>query len=227
MSELTRAQVKQYFETGDRPTQSQFGDLIDSAKWYDEGGDPMADLYDFLGNTIKAEPVGVSLLRATNAFNMTDQQIRFFVVRVREAGTITGAEFPISTQGNYTAANYNGFGLYTLDPSTGLLTQVASTPDDGNLFKGATGSMVQKAFTTPYTAAAGFYYIALLHCRSAVVTSPVIPGNQSVGAAVVMESGFLNNNKVCATLSTQTSLPSSVNMSALTRAGQVPYIRLY
>lgn len=38
MSQVSRNTVKTWFETGDRPTQAQFYDWLESVVWYDEGG---------------------------------------------------------------------------------------------------------------------------------------------------------------------------------------------
>ncbi len=39
MTIVTRVSAKQYFETGDKPTQAQFGDFIDSALFYEDTSD--------------------------------------------------------------------------------------------------------------------------------------------------------------------------------------------
>ena len=64
MSLTTRDIIKTYFETGDRPTQQQFTDWLDSIKWYDEpkvwagrlsGGNPTPSvtvITNSLGGTI-------------------------------------------------------------------------------------------------------------------------------------------------------------------------------
>lgn len=45
MSQRTRAALKAFFETGDKPTQSQFGDFIDSAPNYSDNGAPISRVY--------------------------------------------------------------------------------------------------------------------------------------------------------------------------------------
>jgi len=37
MAQVSRTTAKGYFNTGDTPTEAQYHDFIDSAKWYDEG----------------------------------------------------------------------------------------------------------------------------------------------------------------------------------------------
>jgi hypothetical protein len=87
------------------------------------------------------------------------------------AGTYTGFWFALQTKGVYTASSYNGAGLYSTG-STGI-TLIASTTDDGNLWKANTNTITYKAFSSPITVAAGSYYLSFLHRSSAITTEPV------------------------------------------------------
>ena len=71
--------------------------------------------------------------------------------------TITGVKWWQKRQGDYTANNYNGVALYSY--SGGTLTKVASSTDDGNIWKGGTNTWQSKAFSSTYSATAGLYYI--------------------------------------------------------------------
>lgn len=228
MSQLSRAQIKTYYETGDRPTQSQFSDFIDSAKWYDESNPSDIDqLYTLLGYTGKGETVGTNAFRIGGSLTMTDQQVRFSPLKIPNNVTITGVRYGSVTAGNYTANNQNRIGIYSFDSLTGLLTLVASTTNDGTLWATTSNTVGLRNLTTPWVAAAGIYWSAVLYCRSAAVSAPGIAcGNASLFAPV-METGFTGSNKVCMLLNGQIALPASVNMSALTRSGNPVWIQLY
>lgn len=48
MSQVSRTTTKGYFNTGDTPTEAQYADFIDSAKWHDEGeGQPTIKAFSF------------------------------------------------------------------------------------------------------------------------------------------------------------------------------------
>lgn len=228
MSQLSRTQIKTYYETGDRPTQSQFSDFIDSAKWYDESNPSDIDqLYTLLGYTGKGETIGTNALRLGGQLTMTDQQVRFSPLIIPANATITGLRFGCMTAGNYTANNQNRIGIYSFNSSIGLLTLVASTASDGTLWATTSNTVGSRNLTTPWAATAGIYWSAVLYCRSAAVSAPSIAGGITSLFAPVMETGFTGSNKVCMLLNGQIALPASVNMSALTRSGIPVWIQLY
>jgi len=140
------------------------------------------------------------------------------------AQTITGVKWKQVTQGNYTADNYNGVGLYTY--SGGTLTLVASSTDDGNIWKAASGTISSKAFTTPYVATAGLYFVAHLYCSSAQVTAPVTAMILST-TGVNTITDFTNSAKLNGFLPGQTALPALVAMSSITAYFQEVWTGLY
>lgn len=111
-------------------------------------------------------------------------------VLVPEATTITGVRLPVSTAGVYTNT-LTTIGLYSIDPATGTITRVAITPDDATLLK--TAGTVSKAFTAPYAAAAGVYYVAVGYSATGVTTTPQIAAS---GAMAQQASGFAAPNNL-------------------------------
>jgi hypothetical protein len=175
--------------------------------------DNKADVYALLGSVIKAEPVmgGLNILNATIA--QVSTQFAITAVYLPKAATITGVKWYQSVAGNYTANNYNGVGLYTY--SGGTLTLVASSTDDGNIWKATSNTWSSKAFSATYAAAAGLYFIGEVYNSSAQTTAPSFGGTvQAVNAGVVV-ADFTNSAKLVGLLAAQTSLPASTTMAAI------------
>jgi hypothetical protein len=163
-----------------------------------------------LGSGIKSVGLGCrSLANITASLAMTDGQIYLSAVYLPAATTITGAKWFQIVAGVYTADNYNGIGLYTY--SGGTLTLVASSTDDGTIWK-STGAL-SKAFSSPYSAAAGVYFLGFIYNSSAQTTAPSITGatNKSSGAYI----DFTNSAKINATL-TAATLTTPITMSSTT-----------
>jgi len=156
-------------------------------------------------------PQGVGGIATSVA--LADAAARFFLYYLPKAATITGVKWYQQTQGTYTAADYNGVGLYSY--SAGALTLVASSTDDGNIWKGVSASVQSKAFSTPYSAAAGLYVVAALYNQSAQTTAPAVGSNSVVNAALI-GFDFTNSAKIASTLAAQATLPASTTMAALT-----------
>jgi hypothetical protein len=142
----------------------------------------------------------------SNQTSLADQTLTFSAYYVPVGQIITGVKFYQAIQGNYTANNYNGVGLYTY--SGGTMTLVASPTNDGNIWKGTGDTWQTKAFSSTYNAAAGIYFIAALYCRSAQTTAPQIGTNLYL-ASLVTVFDFSNSAKISSTIAAQTSLPAS------------------
>ena len=133
----------------------------------------------------------------------------------------------MNSAGVYTANNYNGVGLYS--HSSGTLTLVASAATDGNIWKGTAGTVLSKAFTGTYSAAAGLFYIGAIYSSSSGTAPQIFSSTDSgLGNAMVFSSfDFTNSNKTAGTLASQTTMPATVTMSATTNAQYRPMLYLY
>ncbi len=171
--------------------------------------------YQAAGSVIKGMNVGIpqGVGGIATSVALADAAARFFLYYLPKAATITGVKWYQQTQGTYTAADYNGVGLYSY--SAGALTLVASSTDDGNIWKGVSASVQSKAFSTPYSAAAGLYVVAALYNQSAQTTAPAVGSNSVVNAALI-GFDFTNSAKIASTLAAQATLPASTTMAALT-----------
>lgn len=177
------------------------------------------DGFSALGSSIKA---GVLPIMTANGFStaaLATQTQKFSAVYLSKAATITGVMWYQTTQGDYTASNYNGVGLYSY--SGGTWTLVASSTDDGAIWKASANTWNTKAFTSAYPAAAGIYYVCFLYSRSATVTAPVVRSyaNMTAGMEIL---DFTNSASLGATLGSRTSLIGSVAASSLTSATATP-----
>lgn len=164
---------------------------------------------------------------ATGSGSLTDGQVRFFAVSIHKTSVITGAGFIQGTQGAYTADNNNKIGLYKSDGTS--LNRVASTDDDANLWKGSANTLQTKAFSSPYTATPGAYWIGIVYNSSAQTTAPTILGSTTLpgnGAAhdIQMNDG---DELIGCYIASQTDLDASEAWSGLAAAGPVPFLFLY
>lgn len=148
----------------------------------------------------------------TNAA-LADGSLRMVPVIIPVAVTITGVRWFQVTQGSYTSDNYNGWGLYTV--SSGTATLVASSTDDGNIWKGTGNTWQTKALSSTYNAAAGVYYLAALYNSSAETTAPSIGGGAALNNDAVSPFDFTNSNRLVGALGSHTSMPSPITMSGL------------
>lgn len=117
----------------------------------------------------------------------------FQYIYVDLAQTLTGARMLIDTAGSYTAAGYNGFCLYKVNPTTQALTLVANSANDGGIWKTAKG-IVDRAFTNPYAATVGGYVIGAQYYNSAETTAPVMVAYNDLDQDLsLLQTQFLNN----------------------------------
>jgi hypothetical protein len=212
MSVVSRVTAKTYFETGDVPTQAQFENLIDSAAWKYESVNHHA--FRFLGSKIVGQPLNVSMNQVIGGMNVTNQQGIWSHLIVHEDGLIDGFYFWQVLQGAYTSNGFNGIALFTIDESTGTLTQVAITANTGDLWKGTSNTRQGIALTSAYTATAGVHYVCALYCSSAQTTQPQIGIGANMANATISSIDFPNSIKLNALYSSMgTSIPSSQALS--------------
>jgi len=187
-----------------------------SADWSLFSNNWLLDAYQDLGSTFKSYPLtmpqGITSITTNSSLSATSA--RFVIIYIPLSATITGVKWYHVTQGVYTANNYNGVGLYTY--SAGNLTLVASSTNDGDIWKAAANTWQTKAFTSPYVATAGIHVISALYCSSAQTTAPSIGSAQNSTNAAIMTNDFTNSAKISASLGSQNSLPASTAMSSLT-----------
>lgn len=179
--------------------------------------------YQLLGSTIKSVNLNHLTGWLTTAISLSSGTQTFIPVYVQTAATLTGAMFELDTQGAYTASNYNGVGLYSI--SGGTLTLVASTTNNGDIFKAASGTLLKEPFAVPYSAAVGVYYMSFLYSSSAQTTAPAISGqtaNFNLGRA-----DFSNSYVLSGILTGRTTLIASQASSGLSLSNNSTWVNVY
>jgi hypothetical protein len=179
-----------------------------------------------MGSTIKAETVNASYFNSGSGVTMTDARISFMAVYLSNGATITGVKFQQDSSGTYTADNENRIGLYTYNSSTGELTLVASSANNGDLWKGVQREIQTVPFTTPYVAAEGLYFVGLIYNTSAATRTPRLLANSN-DADYLNTLGFTNNAGFGLAASSQTTLGSSYNSNSLAQIASRFWVGLY
>lgn len=179
-----------------------------------------------MGSVIKGQTVGVNFDQMSGvSFSAVDGTIYWQALWLPSPETLTGVKYWLGTQGNFTADNFNGFALYTY--SGGTLTQVATSANDENYWKGTGGTYQTVPFTGTYSASAGLYFVAFLYNSSAQVTAPTFGIGQSVQSGGMQSGDLTNNAKLMSTSTGQTSLAASKAMSLLTVSTLRPWVAVY
>lgn len=190
--------------------------------------DPLVQAYAALGSSIKGGVIGVNYQAegSFNTFSFTDNQIIYALAHVEIPGTITGFMFYQRTAGVFTADNTNHGALATY--AGGTMTQVAVSANNANLWKGTANTWRTEPFVTPYVAARGFYYIAILaNWSGSPGTVPVISAGRALNQSNEATMDFTNSATMFGR-KTGNSIPSSQTMSGLDAPTQVrPAIFLY
>jgi hypothetical protein len=187
---------------------------LSSADWSMFSNGIVLHSYGLLGSSYKSASLSVfnPAMISVNGL-LADGSCRFCAVYVPIATTMTGVKWFQGAQGDYTADNYNGLGLYTY--SGGTITLVASSTNDGNIWKGTSNTWQSKAFSATYLASAGVYFIGALYNSSAQVTAPSIGSSATMLNATVTTQDFTNSAKLVSSVA-GASLPATQAMSGTT-----------
>lgn len=164
------------------------------------------------GSTAKAMSIPPHFATTNQA--TTDQQITFTGVNLPYDASLTGVFWFQNTNGNYTADNNNKVGLYSTDGTT--MTLVASSADTAGMWSQGAGDWRSLAFSAPYAAQAGLYYVAMLYNNSAEVTNPTIARTGAFIQASAANPIGAPTQKMFGTLATQTDLPASQALAGIT-----------
>lgn len=157
---------------------------------------------------------------------MAAGSIKFIAVYLESEQTITGVKLVLSTAGDYTASNYNGIGLYNVTSAGDSIQLVASSTDDGTIWKTTASTLLTKALSTPYVAAAGLYYVALLYNSSAQTTAPV-NSVKSMGNAIHSTLDYTNAKFLAGILAGKTSLTAKIKFTAISPGSTIVILYLY
>lgn len=198
------------------------GSYVTGKDW--DYGNSAAQLRAFqaLGSTIKALPIyGYNPTVGHSLSDATALLLSFYIPKTIE---VTGVGWAQLIQGDYTAADYNGFALYSVSGTTYNLE--ASTTDDGNIWKATAMTLQTKAFASgPISVSPGAYYLVLFYNQSAQVTAPQIFHSPNIYNAIL--TGITGTNKLSMLRYTTTSVPSSITAASCNTLVEPPVLWLY
>lgn len=169
-----------------------------------------------MGNTTKAITLGIEYSPgAMYGRDMYAGNIYLAAIYLDSAQTITGAKAVLWTSGNYTASGYNGVALYSVSGTT--LTLVASSTNDGAIWTAPSGSMVTKAFSTPYVAAKGIYYVGFQYNDNfSPTTRPQFTNVTGAASSLFNTNGFTNSKFISGNWgSAGTTVPATITTTAV------------
>ena len=165
-----------------------------------------------LGDIGKYSPIGISPFLANSGTSIGDGFLNFYSVYIPKTDTISGVCWTQQTSYTFVADHNNKVGLYSY--SGGTLTLVASSANDGNLWKSGTGRK-SKAFTAPVAVSKGVYYIAtLLNGSSGTISANITRSVLNI-SSTMQNNGFANSAILHGSLSAQTDLPATLNINTL------------
>ena len=169
--------------------------------------------YQALGSSVKGYSVNVpNFSTITVTVSAVQSQLNLMAVYIPKAVTLTGVLYLHNGNATGGSSGYNGIGLYSY--SGGTLTLVAQTANALTTWQG-TGGWRTAAFTPgTYSASAGMYYIGTL--TNTTSTANTI-GAAATAFANTRTLDFTNSAKIAGFVAAQTSLPSSVNMTAVSQ----------
>lgn len=185
----------------------------------------MTEAWNLLGASIIAQITGFHLYNCSGANPLVNGQIKVVPILLLHNATITGFAHYQSQTGDFTGNNFNGGALYTY--SAGVLTRVAITNNDPNIWKGTVNTIVKTPFTSTYNAVAGLYFLMIIYCNSTQVTAPSLPNTPTVFVFNMMQAPFTNSAKFNSIRNSQTTLPTTENMTNLNAQSQIPWLAVY
>lgn len=176
-----------------------------------------------IGLDAKLLPIGAGQPMSTNK-TLIDGTANWQAFYLPSATVITGVKWLHRTGGSYTADEYNGIGLYSVSGTN--YTKVAETTNNGDIWKSSGYALETAAFSTPYSAVPGMYYVAFVWNASATSTAPSIYcWNGSVGISQLLTG--TNAHRISGTVNTQTTLPATETAGDLTATDVIYGIWLY
>jgi hypothetical protein len=170
-------------------------------------------LLEALGDTIKLAPA-LTDIGITSTTTLVSQTLYYqLCYYVKDSISISKLTYGLSAKGVYTAANYNGIGIYSITGST--FTRIAYTATNDNIWTITTATSAVVTLPATVTLPPGKYLVMILYCSSAQTTAPGIyglaGGYQWNIMARLPNSLYFNGVSAAATY---TSLPATIDASA-------------
>ena len=174
-------------------------------------------------SAIIAQSFGISTANCSSFAGFLDSTGFLVMVHVLKPVTVTGVMFVQTQQGSYAADNYNGIGLYSF--SSPNLTLIASSTNDGTLWKQGAPSLKKQPFSSTVALQAGVFWICALYNSSAQTIQPQIAGAPAVSAGILRSLDLVGASTYAFT-SSIAALPSTINLSTMATCNQSPWLAL-
>lgn len=159
-------------------------------------------------------------LATSSVITMTSQLLRLSYFTAQKTETITTLRVTTGGTGAGATPTLVRLGVYSVDPSTGDLTLIASTANDTTLLATPAGSN-SKALSASWAKVAGLRYaVGLLVVTGA--TAPTIAANASALASTEIASA----PKLACAVASQADLPASLASASQTASSSAPYVAM-
>jgi hypothetical protein len=181
-------------------------------------------LKDLGSNVILTNAIGGS----TFSSSLNSGLMQMTSIYVHKPMIVSGVGYMLATPGSYTASDYNGIGIYSFDKITKTYTLIASTPNDGNIWKVSSDTYFTKNLTTPVTLNKGTYFIAYLYNRSSFVNNPSLLALNPILGISTVHPNLLPYNifMACIVFPSNPTLPNTIPHTN-TASGTPAQIYLY
>lgn len=164
----------------------------------------------------------IPLQSVTTGAALTDGRHQFAAVYLPYAATVTGVMWELTTNGVYTPDNENSVGLYSSDGTN--LNRVALSANVGTTFS-AGAAVYSTAFSTPYSAAAGVYWVGFLWNSSATTTAPQLA--RMACRAGLTNAGMSGGITLAGYVSGKSVQASSYTWATVTNSASLIWAALY
>jgi hypothetical protein len=184
----------------------------------------------FFNETVAPVPILYSTwhrpaTQITGTASLGDNQTRYSYFLAREAKLLTGVIWWQTVAGVYTADAYNGVSIYSVNKTTGEHTLLASSTDDGNIWKGAPNAFYTKAFSSQITTTPGTVYaIAVLFCGAGAAPAP------GFGTITATQNGNIHTNgtyRINGINAAENTFPATVATTDVTISATVGWFGVY
>jgi len=168
------------------------------------------------GSTLKLTPACPLLFYETKT--LFAEVMYMNICYLPETTTITNIIYALATSGAYTASGFNGFLLYSVNPTTKIATLIAQTANNGNVWKEAPSSAHSIALTSPIVCEPGYYSISFIYNQSTQITAPVF---QIYFGGAVMSSTAGIGMAISSFKTSVYDLPTTIDLNTYTNTGSV------
>lgn len=190
---------------------------LDASGWTADNSldDVVTEAYIEMSNDIKSVSLSVNgYQEIVTDSELTSGVLYFTAMYLTQNTTLTGIKWFQTTEGNYTAKDFNGIAIYEISGST--LIKTIDSNNDGDTWKKQSETWQKRAFKNPVTLNKGFYYIGFIYAASSETTKPRIGSGNWIFASNVGKGDFSNNRFLIGQYESVTALPSSINLTNIT-----------